>query len=189
MTQRIETERLVLRPWEDRDRDLFFEINSDPQVMEFFPFRRTREQSDAFLDTLMRDQRERLIFPAAELRGTGEVVGFCGLHQGHVEPVFPWGTIEVGWRLAARHWSNGYATEGALAALDHGFAELGLPEIVSFAVRDNRRSTAVMERIGLRRDAANDFDHPNIPDTHPHLKRHVCYRITAEEWAKRKGDR
>lgn len=183
----IETERLVLRPWQERDRDLFFEINSDPRVMAFFPMRRTRREADAFFDTLLRNQRERLVFPAAVLRETGECIGFCGLHQDDLEPHFPAGTVEIGWRLAVRHWGKGYATEGALAALDHGFATLGLPEIVSFAVADNRRSTAVMERLGMTRDAASDFDHVKITDTHPHLKRHVCYRITAEDRAKKKG--
>ncbi|QKV17267.1 GNAT family N-acetyltransferase [Oricola thermophila] len=187
MTPRIETQRLVLRPWEERDRDLFFEINSDPQVMEFFPFRRTREQADAFFDQLMRDQRQRLVFPAAELRDTGECIGFCGLHEGDLAPQFPAGTIEVGWRLAARHWGNGYATEGALAALEFAFSEIDLPEVVSFAVHDNRRSTAVMERIGMSRVMGSDFDHVKVPDTHPHLRRHVLYRLTTGEWARKKG--
>ena len=176
-----------MRPWEERDRDLFYEINSDPQVMEFFPFRRTREQSDEFLDTLSARQHERITFSALELRETGECLGFCGLHDGDVEPHFPAGTVEVGWRLAVRHWGKGYATEGALAALEYGFDELALPEIVSFAVHDNRRSTAVMERIGLKRDAASDFDYVRIPDSQPHLKRHVVYRLAAADWCKKKG--
>ena len=184
---RLETGRLVLRPWEERDRDLFFEINSDAEVMEFFPMRRTREQSDEVFDTLMRAQREKLTFPALELKETGECMGFCGLHQGDIEPHFPDGTVEIGWRLARRYWGKGYVTEAALEALRFGFEDLGLPEIVSFAVHDNARSTAVMERIGLRRDAASDFDYVKIPDTHPHLKRHVCYRLTRAEWQKKKG--
>lgn len=187
MMPHLETERLILRPWEKRDRDLFYEINSDPQVMEFFPFRRDRQQSDAFFETLLLRQAVRITFPALELRETGECLGFCGLHDGDVEPAFPAGTVEVGWRLATRHWGKGYATEGARAALKHAFETLGLPEIVSFAVHDNNRSTAVMERIGLRRDPARDFDHPHIPDTHAHLKRHVVYRMTAADWRTKKG--
>lgn len=182
MTPRIETERLVLRPWQDRDRDLFYEINSDSEVMAFFPFRRTREQSDEFFDTLLRDQGKRLVFAALELRPTGECIGFCGLHEGDIEPHFPPGTIEIGWRLARRFWGKGYVTEAGRAALAHGFDTLGLGEIVSFAVHDNNRSTAVMERLGLKRDAASDFDYVKIPDTHPHLKRHLCYRLTKRDW-------
>lgn len=181
----IGTRRLVLRPWEERDRDLFFEINSDPEVMEFFPFRRTREEADAFLDKLLKDQEEGIVFPALELRDTGQCIGFCGLHVGDVEPHFPPGTVEIGWRLAKPFWGRGYVTEAALAALDYGFSDLDLPEIVSFAVHDNHRSTAVMERIGMKRDAASDFDYVKIPDTHPRLKRHVCYRITARDWETR----
>jgi len=178
---------LILRPWEKRDRDLFYEINSDPQVMEFFPFRRDREQSDAFFETLMVRQKERITFSALELRETGECLGFCGLHDGDVEPAFPAGTVEIGWRLATRNWGKGYATEGARAALRYGFETLGLPEIVSFAVHDNHRSTAVMERIGLKRDPARDFDHPHVPATHAQLQRHVVYRMTAEDWRTKKG--
>ncbi|MAZ14762.1 MAG: GNAT family N-acetyltransferase [Ahrensia sp.] len=181
------TKRLILRPWEERDRDVFYEINSDPQVMEFFPFRRDRQQSDAFFETLIVRQNERITFSALELRETGECLGFCGLHDGDVEPAFPAGTVEIGWRLVTRAWGKGYATEGARAALEYGFEALGLPEIVSFAVHDNHRSTSVMERIGLSRDPERDFDHPHVPDTHPHLKRHVVYRMTAEDWRTKKG--
>ena len=181
------TKRLILRPWEERDRDVFYEINSDPQVMEFFPFRRDRQQSDAFFETLIVRQNERTTFSALELRETGECLGFCGLHDGDVEPAFPAGTVEIGWRLVTRAWGKGYATEGARAALEYGFEALGLPEIVSFAVHDNHRSTSVMERIGLSRDPERDFDHPHVPDTHPHLKRHVVYRMTAEDWRTKKG--
>jgi RimJ/RimL family protein N-acetyltransferase len=183
----LQTERLILRPWEERDRDLFYEINSDRTVMAFFAFRRDRQQSDAFFETLMVRQNERITFPALELRETGECLGFCGLHDGDVEPAFPAGTVEIGWRLAARHWGKGYVTEGARAALRHGFETLHLPEIVSFAVHDNHRSTAVMDRIGLRRDQSRDFDHPHVPDTHPHIMRHVVYRMTAQEWCMKKG--
>ena len=181
------TKRLILRPWEERDRDVFYEINSDPQVMEFFPFRRDRQQSDAFFETLIVRQNERITFSALELRETGECLGFCGLHDGDVEPAFPAGTVEIGWGLVTRAWGKGYATEGARAALEYGFEALGLPEIVSFAVHDNHRSTSVMERIGLSRDPERDFDHPHVPDTHPHLKRHVVYRMTAEDWRTKKG--
>jgi RimJ/RimL family protein N-acetyltransferase len=86
--------------------------------------------------------------------------------------------VEIGWRLARAHWGRGYAQEAAAAALDHGFGVLGLDEIVSFTVPANHRSRAVMERLGMRRSAADDFDHPRVPPGHP-LRRHVLYRIDA----------
>jgi ribosomal-protein-alanine N-acetyltransferase len=75
-------------------------------------------------------------------------------------------------------WGKGYATEAAAAALDFGFEEAGLTEIVSFTTVSNARSRAVMERIGMTHDPADDFDHPGIPVGHPQ-NRHVLYRIAA----------
>jgi RimJ/RimL family protein N-acetyltransferase len=73
-------------------------------------------------------------------------------------------------------------TEAAKQWLRVGFEQLRLGEIVSFAVWNNHRSTAVMERIGMRRDPDLDFNHPNVPLTHPALKPHVVYRLSAEDW-------
>ncbi|MCG6856950.1 MAG: GNAT family N-acetyltransferase [Salaquimonas sp.] len=180
----FETERLIVRNWRDDDRDLFFAINSDERVMEFFPFRRNRRQSDELMDRLRASiEHEGFGFSALELRDTGECIGFCAIARATMEGAgFPADMIEIGWRLHHRWWGKGYASEAARAWLTKGFEELGLDEIVSFAVHNNHRSTAVMERIGLRRDPSRDFDHPGIPDTHPHLKRHVFYTLTREEW-------
>ncbi|MEZ5870606.1 MAG: GNAT family N-acetyltransferase [Nitratireductor sp.] len=186
MTFLLGTDRLIIRNWRDDDATLFFEINSDPRVMEFFPFVRNREQSDE----VMRHLRDLIAgngygFTALELRDTGECIGFCGLSPTRIDGL-PDGMTEIGWRLAVRHWGKGYVTEAAKALLSYGFIELGLDEIVSFAVHDNHRSTSVMQRIGMTRDAARDFDHPIVPDTMPHLKRHVFYTLQRLDWQNRK---
>ena len=99
-----------------------------------------------------------------------------------VRPVEP-GMVEVGWRLARPYWGCGYASEAARAALEYGFTDVGLAEIVSFTVPRNERSWRVMERIGLIRDPSGDFDHPRVdPVAHPHLVRHVLYRLSREDW-------
>ncbi|AFL52977.1 RimJ/RimL family protein N-acetyltransferase [Sinorhizobium fredii] len=181
-----ETERLRIRSWCEGDRDLFAEINSDPKVMEFFPFRRSRSESDALFDRNARRIGETGFgFFALALRDSDLPIGFCGLARTDLEPHLPDGTIEIGWRLAVSHWGKGYVTEAALALLEHGFGERRLSEIVSFAVAKNIRSTAVMKRIGMRPDPLRDFDHPSVPDTHAHLKRHVLYAITDKEWKRR----
>jgi RimJ/RimL family protein N-acetyltransferase len=183
----ISTERLILRNWEDRDRDLFFRINSDDRVMEFFPFRRDRTQSDAMLDRLRHGiALDGYGFSAVEIAETGQCIGFAGIHAAEIEPVVPPGSIEIGWRLAPEFWGFGYVTEAAEAMLRFGFETHGFREIISFAVWNNVRSIAVMERIGMRRDFAADFDHPRIPDTHPALKRHVLYRLPRDDWRARK---
>jgi RimJ/RimL family protein N-acetyltransferase len=86
--------------------------------------------------------------------------------------------VEIGWRLHPDHWGHGYATEAATASLRFGFEQGGLAEIVAFTTTRNTRSQAVMERVGMRRDAAGDFDHPSVPEGSP-LRRHVLYRATA----------
>ena len=184
----LETPRLVLRNWLPTDRDLFREINADPDVMVFFPFRRSHAESDAFLEKLNGMFSENgLGFYALELRETGEPLGFCGLTHANMPGIFPAETVEIGWRLAARYWGKGYVTEAATALLDLAFVEKETKAVVSFAVAENTRSTAVMKRLGMRRMASMDFDHPRVPETHPHLKRHVVYAMTPDEWTRRKA--
>ena len=182
----IRTQRLILRNWEERDRDLFYRINSDDRVMEFFPFRRDRAQSDALLDRLRADiSKNGYGFSAVEIAATGECIGFTGIHAAEIEPVVPPGSVEIGWRLAPEFWGKGYVTEAAEAMLQFGFETRDLKEIISFAVWNNHRSTAVMERIGMIRDLSADFDHPRVADTHPDLQRHVLFRLFRDDWRKR----
>jgi len=112
---------------------------------------------------------------AVEVRASGEFVGFTGLDVPEFEADFM-PAVEVGWRLGRSAWGNGYATEAARAALAFGFEEVGLGEIVSFTTPANRRSRAVMERLGMRHDPSGDFEHPSLPPDHP-LRPHVLYRL------------
>ena len=122
-------------------------------------------------------------FAAVEIAETGECVGFAGLSPVEDFPVFRPGDVEIGWRLAPEHWGKGYATEAASAWLHRAFAKLDLKEVVSYAVHDNVRSTAVMERLGMHRVAGGDFDHPIVPDSRPDLRRFVLYSIAGRrEW-------
>jgi RimJ/RimL family protein N-acetyltransferase len=193
MTERIvivETSRLILGNWLTSDRDLFREINADPKVMEFFPFRRSHEEADGFLVKLNdMIHADGLGFYSVVLRQTMEPMGFCGLSRPNLPGVFPEQTVEIGWRLATRFWGNGYATEAAIGVLDWAFADKGLDAVVSFAVEANHRSTSVMKRIGLHRIPQLDFEHPRVPLTHPHLKRHVVYAVTRDEWNRQREAR
>jgi RimJ/RimL family protein N-acetyltransferase len=181
----IETPRLILRNWEERDGDVFYELMSDDIIMEFFSYRRTREEADNRL-VLLRESIEDIGFGfyAVEMKETGECLGMCGIAQLEMEPQFPQGTFETGWRFAARHWGKGYATESAKAAISDGFLNHGLSEFVAIAVNTNHRSIAVMERIGMVRDEDGAFDHPGVPDDQPTLIRHVTYRLSRNQWAR-----
>jgi RimJ/RimL family protein N-acetyltransferase len=182
----IRTHRLHLRVWREEDLPAFAAINADPRVMEYFPGRLDRAESDARA-TRIRGHFARHGFGlwAVEVPGVADFVGFVGLVRCDFEAPFT-PCVEIGWRLAHEHWGHGFATEAALAALDFGFQRLGLEQIVSFTVPANRRSRAVMERIGMTRTPADDFDHPAIPEGHP-LRRHVLYRAIRGEGGSLRG--
>ena len=175
MTELV-TDRLILRRWRPEDRAPFAAMNADPVVMEHFPAPLTASESDALVDRIEAgfDARPFGLW-ALERRADGAFLGFTGLSDvgfdAHFTPA-----VEVGWRLAAFAWGQGYASEAARASLRHGFDTVGLAQIVSFTARRNTRSSAVMERIGMTRDPADDFDHPRLAAGHP-LRPHVLYRI------------
>ena len=173
--------RVCLRRWRDEDREAFAAMNSDARVMEFFPSRLSRVESDAMVDRIQEYLNERGFgLWAIEVPGVAPFIGFTGLavprFSAHFTPC-----VEVGWRLAFEYWGRGYATEAARLALGYGFGTLSLSEVVSFTSATNYRSRAVMERLGMRRDPAEDFDHPALPESHP-LRRHVLYRLGASSY-------
>ena len=178
----IRTERLLLRRWREADREPFAALNADPAVMEHLQGLMSRERSDDFLDRIEAHWREHgWGLWAVEVPGVAPFVGYVGLWPADYVTGAP--MVEVGWRLAREQWGRGYATEAAREALRVGFTEIGLDEIVSFTVPQNRRSIAVMERIGLIRDPARDFEHPRVDAvTYPQLVRHILYRLSREEW-------
>jgi RimJ/RimL family protein N-acetyltransferase len=176
----IHTPRLHLRLWRDEDLPAFAALNADPRVMEFFPKPLDRAESDARVARI-RDQFAQCGFGlwAVDVPGVADFIGFVGLSVTDLEAHFT-PCVEVGWRLAHEHWGRGYATEAARAALDIGFRRLALDELVSFRVPTNRRSRGVMQRIGMTRSPADDFDHPALPEGHP-LRRHVLYRASRRQ--------
>ncbi|MFF9095856.1 GNAT family N-acetyltransferase [Streptomyces sp. NPDC014802] len=171
------TERLWLRHWRESDLAPWAALNADPQVREYFPDVLTRERSDASAARFQADlERRGWGWWAVEVRATGEFIGFCGLDP--VEESMPFTGVEAGWRLARSAWGHGYATEAALAVVDFGFERLGLPEILAVTAAGNLRSQAVMRRIGMTYDPADDFDDPGVPEGP--LRRSVLYRLRAD---------
>jgi RimJ/RimL family protein N-acetyltransferase len=168
--------RIRLRRWRQEDREAFAAMNADARVMEFFLRRLNRAESDAMVDRIEAHFSERGFgLWAIEVPGVAPFIGFAGLSVPRFSaPFMP--CVEVGWRLAFEHWGHGYATEAARLALGHGFGPLALPEVVSYTSATNHRSRAVIKRLGIRRDPADDFDHPALPEGHP-LRPHVLYRL------------
>lgn len=171
----LRTDRLRLRRWLPDDRAPFAALNADPRVVEFLPGPISREKSDLLVARIEAHfEQHGFGLWALGVPGVTPFAGFIGLSVPAFEARFT-PCVEVGWRLAAEHWGRGYATEGARAALAFAFEGLGLDEVVSFTVPENARSRRVMEKLGMTRDPADDFDHPLLPEGHP-LRRHVLYR-------------
>ena len=175
----FDTERLALHQWRPSDRQPFAALTADPIVMEYFPSILDRAASDALAD---RCESHIAIngwgLWATELCATGEFIGYVGLSSPRPElPFTP--AVEIGWRLAAQHWGQGFATEAARGTLRVAYELLELPEIVSFTSVGNLRSRAVMERLGMKE--IETFDHPNIPVGNS-LRRHCLYRLSSDEW-------
>ena len=169
--------RLILRQWRAGDAEPFADLNADPEVMRYFPGTLSRRESDAMIDRCVDHVAEHdWGLWALERRDTGEFIGFTGLARPRFNAHFT-PAVEVGWRLARSAWGHGFATEAARVAVDVGFGELGLEEIVSFTMSANAASRLVMRRLGMTHDPADDFDHPVLPAGHP-LSRHVLYRLT-----------
>ena len=172
----LTTPRLVLRLWRPSDRAPFAAMNADAAVMAWFPARLTAAESDGLADAIEAHHRTHGFgLWALEIPGVAPFAGYVGLSvPGFTAPFTP--CVEIGWRLAAAHWGRGYATEAARAVLTRAWDVLGLEEVVSFTTTGNERSRAVMARLGMRYDPADDFDHPRLAPGHP-LRRHVLYRV------------
>lgn len=181
----LETSRLILRRWRDTDVAPFAIMNSDPQVMQHFPNLLTYEQNAQMVERIEAHFIEHGFgLWAVELKQTGQFAGFIGLAVPRFEAAFT-PCVEIGWRPGVSFWNRGYATEGAHAALKHGFTQCRLKEIVSFTVPANIASRRVMEKIGMSH--VDDFDHPALAKNDP-LRRHVLYRMTKPEWKVTQSD-
>lgn len=176
MTTHLETDRLILREWEDKDLEPFARMNADPVVMEYLP----RVLDEKSTKRHMKEFQEHFKkhgygFYVLETKDTGEFVGFVGLENTDFKAKFT-PAIELAWRLDYEYWGQGYASEAARAVIDHAFNKLKMPEIVSFTVHDNTRMIHVLEKLGMKYQKGQDFDYPALKKGHP-LGRFILYKI------------
>jgi RimJ/RimL family protein N-acetyltransferase len=172
----IETARLILRPFHEADRDPFAALNGDPRVGDWLGGPIDRAASDAAIDRINAHVAEHGFgFWAAERRADGRLIGMIGLARMTPElPPSP--AVEAGWRLAPEAWGQGFAVEGAQAALAWGLANICADEIIAITAVGNLRSRAVMQRVGMVERPERSFDHPRLAPDHP-LRRHVVYSV------------
>jgi RimJ/RimL family protein N-acetyltransferase len=174
----LKTERLLLRPWQKRDRDPFAAMNADRKVMQYFVGPMTRRQSDEAVDRyLAAFEQDGFSFLVAELRDSGAFAGVIGLQvMRDVVPNLQQPAVEVGWRIALEHQGKGLATEGGKAIIDLAFRQFFLDEVVAITAVQNKASRRVMEKLGMKHRAELDFDHPRMPPNHLYA-RHTVYQL------------
>ena len=142
---RLETDRLVLRPWTHHPDDLaqLADLYSQPSLVRFLGV--WGDSAVRMVDDWSRRMADdpRQVMAAIEVRATGALVGTIMLD------LLPGGHhMEVGWHLHPDAEGQGYATEAARAVIDRGF-RLGLPEVFAIVVPDNVRSQRVCRRLGM----------------------------------------
>ena len=181
MKRSLFTSRLKLTVFSQSHLSELVRLNADPEVMRYFPATLSSEESAALLQRIIEHQRinEYSLF-ALHLNESDAFVGWCGLMKvpfsAHFTPA-----VEIGWRLNKIFWGKGLAPEAAKSVLRFGFLELGLSEIVSFTAELNQPSIRVMQKIWMKCNPEDTFDHPKLPVNHP-LQRHILYRSQKTDW-------
>ncbi|HEY3638489.1 MAG TPA: GNAT family N-acetyltransferase [Rhizomicrobium sp.] len=171
----IETKRLRLRPWTEADVPEFMRVTNTPAVMEFLGGVQPADSFEGAFHRVSASQSENgFCFWIVERLSDHALLGFCGLKRGNVGPVV--GEIEIGWRLCADAWGQGYAFEAASASLDWAWRNLTCARVVAVTAQGNKRSWRLMEKLGMHRMHGLDFEHPDVPADNP-LRLHITYAI------------
>jgi RimJ/RimL family protein N-acetyltransferase len=171
----IETARLILRPFREGESDLLVAINNEPEVLEWMTewtledgiSRVARYNQSSFDNGFGR--------MAAVRKSDGALLGSIGIMPAH-ESLPIAGQPEVGWRLTRAAWGQGYAVEGAHAALQNGFAKQGLTYVLATINAGNTRSQATASRLGMVRAPEFDFEHSEYPPGH-RFRETIVFRI------------
>ena len=170
-----ETERLIVRPWRDCDRDEYLASCNTDAVTQHLGGPSSIEDIDAALERIRASQEQNgFSFWVVERKGDGKLLGYCGLKSANLPGTPVEDDIEIGWRLREDAWGQGYAREAAEAVLAWAWQNLDCERVVSFTTAANEPSWKLMERIGMTRRRDLDFAHPKFAVDHP-LSRHIAY--------------
>lgn len=168
------SERLGFRNWIEQDKPKMHIINSDPQVMEFFPAIPNETQTDAFVDRMkVLFSRRGFCYFAVDRLDNKAFIGFIGIAEKNFEADFT-PCIDIGWRLDKNEWGKGYASEGAKKCLEYAFEKMALKNIKSICPVSNKKSEKVMNKIGMKK--VKDFKHPLLTE-YKELEVCVLYEI------------
>ena len=170
----FKSERLGFRNWSKSDLKEFAKLNSDPDVMAYFPRPLSTKETEDFIDRLQKHYYKRgYTYFATEILATGQLIGFIGLAYQSYETEFT-PSIDIGWRLRKSSWGNGFATEGAKRCIEYAFNNLKIQRLVATCTIRNIKSETIMQKIGMAR--GSHFKHPKLKDS-PEYEDCVWYEI------------
>jgi RimJ/RimL family protein N-acetyltransferase len=183
----LETERLRLRQFQLDDVDRLVELDSDPEVMRYITFGAATPRASYVEIYLPRwfeiyARQPGLGYFAAELRDTGDFIGWFHLRDDRIEPEY----LELGYRLSRNAWGQGYATEGSLALVRHGFETIGAARLSARTLERNLASQRVMQKCGLKFGGRFEYPQDVIGGRSPDERAAVKYTLTRPEWLSRR---
>ena len=155
-TVRIETQRLVIRSFEEGDVPEYAEIVGDLRVTRYLGDGRpySQEEATAYIRECIALESE-IGFSRYAVLLDGELIGFCGFKPDRDH-------IDLGWRYAHQHWGHGYATEAARAVLEYGTETLQLAPIVAVSYEDNVASVNVIQKLGFQFVKRTENEHGSL---------------------------
>jgi RimJ/RimL family protein N-acetyltransferase len=169
----LETERLRLRLFRESDLDAWADICSQEIVMQYINTGKTLSREGAWRDIALILGHWELRgygFWAVEERRSATLIGRIGCWNPEGWPGF-----EVGWMLGRQYWGQGYAIEGARAALNYAFTELGVPHVISLIYPENAPSIRLAHKLGEQLERTMEIS--SIPGVQ------LCvYGIRREVW-------
>ena len=143
----IETKRLLLREITVDDKEEMFALHSNPDVQKY-----TGDPVVESIDVMEQEILKRVNGYvkygygrwATFLKNDGQFIGWAGLAY---LPEFD--AIDLGYRFLPEYWTKGFATEASHAILDYGFNKLELKRIIAIAMKENKASIRVMQKVGM----------------------------------------
>jgi ribosomal-protein-alanine N-acetyltransferase len=143
----LQTRRLILRRFTENDLDALAVLMRDDQFMRFSRGVFSRKQTAAFLERIFAGYRDDAPSQFAVIVGAeNKLIGYCGFFRQTVDDAEE---IEIGYRLDAKYWGQGLATEATRAVRDHAFNDLKLDHVISLIHPDNIASRRVAEKNGM----------------------------------------
>lgn len=177
---KIETKRLLIRPYKKDDLLECFELMQDKELfnyldMQVMSFEEYKGLFNWLIDSYDEgfDSEFRYSFNII-LKETGRHIGWCGL--GALD--YDTEKIEIYYLIAREHWGNGFAKEATKALLNYGFNTMKLNEIVALCKPENIGSKKVIEDMGLK----FRYTVSGLPDEFQFYNGEPFYSITKEEY-------